>query len=149
MDIQEGGELLKVLYATIGKRPTKIIAWILAIIVLIFAVRWGMEGIDWITNRFIGTQVTWGAVLNALFAIAISVVFLGIFVIAFGLLLAIIIRIGINKTRQHKVQDQIDIYLSFLDITRSTLKLDDEQYNIVSNLIEQAEVLKRGIIKKT
>lgn len=45
-EIHDIGELLKVLYRTLGRRPTKVIVWLVAAAGLVWATKTTVEGID-------------------------------------------------------------------------------------------------------
>jgi len=46
MEFEEGGTVLRVLYATLGRRPTRIIVWIFAIGALMGITKWAIESLD-------------------------------------------------------------------------------------------------------
>jgi hypothetical protein len=139
-NVQDGGELLKVLYATIGKRPTKILAWIFAVVALILAFRYGMEGIDWLFSRFAGSTIAWPSLLISFIVfVMMLIVFL---IIAF--LVSISMHIAVDRLQSNRVNILLNNLIILLMKIHSYT--EEEMNNNITELLDEATKLKGSSI---
>ena len=141
MEIQEGGELLKVLHTTLGRRVTKVFVWIFAFIALIFALKWGIEGIDWLMGRFALEAFNLPTLLGAFVSAIIAVLFLVAFGLAGGFVIAIPIRLGVDLSQRRKVEKLANSLIELLKSVENNIPQEDTPQ--IQSFILQAESIKR------
>lgn len=141
MEIGEGGELLKVLHATLGRRPTKFIVWVFAFVAFIFALRYGIEGIDWLMGRFAWEAFSWSLLLNAFVTSILSLLMLVGLGIVGGFIIAIPLRFGIDALQRRKVERLADSLVVLLKEIETDAPR--EKVSQIQSFISQAEKIRK------
>ena len=140
-DFGEGGELLKVLYATLGRRITKLLVWAGAFVLILFLAQWGIQGVDWLIDRFDWATVSWNTLLSAIVSSLLALVTLVAFASASGLLIGFILRFGVDTLQRRKVERLANSLLVLLEQLK-TIVPQEQMANVLS-FIEQTENIRK------
>lgn len=137
MGMQDTPELLKILYNTLGRRKTTLFVYGLVFVLFLIGARISFEVIDYFMTKFLTTSsiLNWGILTNAL--IASIIVTLVMFAMAgsggvlLGLLAAVIIRLGFNRSDRGKLNLICNDIEQVLDSVESTMLVDQEHIHIL------------------
>jgi len=139
IEFEEGGVVLRILYATLGKRPTKILVVIAALAIVAACARWLMESIEWFVAK-IGWQIfTWGTVLEALFSAIIATMLMLAFFASAGLLIGFILSLTINKVERRKVEHSAKLLTDILQRVKPIIP--EYEADNIQSLITQTQLI--------
>lgn len=141
MEFEEGGTVLKILYDTLGRRPTKILVWIVASAALIATTRWVIENIEWYAVRYDWgsfMNFNWANALYTLLVVLISTLAMVGIGAAIGAILGYVLRIGLATPLQRRIDRKLKQVTELLKIvSKYTVRSEDKL--TVNKLLYEAE----------
>ncbi len=141
IEFEEGGVVLRILYFTLGRRPTKIFVWVVAIAALIATTRWVIENIEWYAARY-----DWGGFLNfnwanalyTLIIVVISTLLMLSIGAAIGAILGFALRVGLATPLRRRIDRKLKQVTELLKIvSKYTVRPEDKL--TVNKLLYEAE----------
>ena len=143
MEFEEGGTILKILYATLGRRVTKILVWVIAIAALIAASRWVIENIEWYAAKYDWgslANLNWANTLYTFVIILITSLFMVGIGAGIGAILGYMIRIGLATPMQRRIDKTLK---QTTELLRSVISYTTKSEDIltVNKLLYEAEEL--------
>ena len=139
MEFEEGGTVLRILYATLGQRPTKALMWIITGGIILAVARWMVENVEWFTQRFGWVSFSWGSLLDAFVGAVISTVLMLAFVFSIAIGIAVILRFGIDALQRRKLERLAKSFITILEEVKAIIPID-QRGKIDSLMLETVEI---------
>ena len=109
MPLQPDGKLVELMYALLGHRVSKVIAWGAVAVALLWGVRFGITQIKLIVTDFSGSDASLSEVGSTLAALAILGILTLMFSVAVGVMKGVASRIaGTNDKRLDNIERAIE-----------------------------------------
>ena len=121
MEFEEGGTVLRVLYATLGKKPTRVVVWFVAIGAIVATSRWLIENVEWFVQKFGWTYFSWGNLLNAFVGAVLSMILLLGFAVAVAIFVAVIMRFAVDLSQRRKMEDLAKNLIEIMEQSKTTI----------------------------
>ena len=117
----EEWDTVKVVYALLGRRPARILAYLIIGLGVLWALPWAFDQIVLIADKFAGVNLTWDSVFDLLLALSVVAFFTFLFVTAWR-----ISGLGLYHKELREIKTDMDLMREDITAIKRHLGIDQD-----------------------